>query len=73
MEKLMEILTDIRPDVEFAKETSLIDSSILDSFDIITIVGELNDGFDIDISAVDLVPENFNSVDAMWKLIQSKQ
>lgn len=70
-EKVIEILSDIRPDVDFEKETQLITDGILESFDIISIVAELSDEFDVVIRPKDLVPENFNSVDAMVKLIQS--
>ncbi len=73
MEELIQILEDIRPDVDFTKEKKLIDNSILDSFDIVSLVGELNDEFDIDINPAELVPENFNSVEAMYKMIERLQ
>lgn len=73
MEELMQILEEIRPDVDFKSEKKLIDNSILDSFDIVSLVGELNDEFDIDINPAELVPENFNSVEAMYKMIQRLQ
>lgn len=73
MEQIMNILQDARPDVDFAGEKRLIDDAILDSFDIITIVGEFNDAFDIDINVEDLEPENLNSVEAMQKLIERLQ
>ncbi len=73
MEQLMEILQDLRPDVDFSTEKHLIDDGILDSFDIVTLVGDLNDAFDVDISAEDLEPENFNSAQAMLALIQRMQ
>ncbi len=68
-EKLMEILNDLRPDVEFEKETKLIDDGILDSFDIVSLVSDLNSEFDIEINVMDLEPVNFNSVKAMLELI----
>lgn len=71
MEELMKILNDVRPDLDFSKENKLIDDEILDSFDIITIVGEINDVFDININVGDLLPENFNSAEAINELIQS--
>ena len=71
MERLLKILNEARPDLDFAVETKLIDDSILDSFDIITIVGEINEEFDININVGDLVPENFNSAQAIWELIQT--
>ncbi len=70
MEKLLEILSGIRPDVDFMKETELIDGNILDSFDIISIVNELNEAYDIEIDVEDLEPVNFNSVQAMMELIE---
>ena len=68
-EKILEILQDIRPDVDFETETKLIDNNILDSFDIISIVSELSDAFEVEIDVDSLVPENFNSVDGLEKLI----
>ena len=57
MDELMEILEELRPDVDFENETSLIDDGVLDSFDIVALVGELNDAFDIEIKPNNLVPE----------------
>ncbi|MCL2013539.1 MAG: acyl carrier protein [Oscillospiraceae bacterium] len=73
MEKLMEILTDLRPDLDFETEDKLIDDKVFDSFDIITAVSEINDAYDINIKVGDLIPENMNSVSAMWELIQKYQ
>ena len=70
MDRLMEILEELRPDVDFANETGLIKDGILDSFDIVALVGELNDEFDIEIKPSDLVPENFNSAKAMYALVE---
>jgi len=72
-ETVMEILQEIRKDVDFENETKLIDDNILASLDIVAIVGEFNDEFDIEITVEDLVPENFNSVDAMIRLITKAQ
>lgn len=72
-QKLMEILNDLRPDVEFETETKLIDDGILDSFDIVSLVSELNSEFDIEINVMDLEPVNFNSVKAMLELIVKLQ
>lgn len=71
--ELMDILKELRPDVEFDKEQELIDSGILDSFDIVSLVGELNEAFDIEINVEDLLPENFNSVEAMLELVHRMQ
>ena len=71
--QILEILNGIRPDVDFENEKLLIDNSILDSFDIIAIVGEFNETFNIDIDVEDLEPVNFNTVEAMQELIQRLQ
>lgn len=68
-EKLIEILEEARPDVEFETAKTLIDDEILDSFDIISIVSEINEEFDIKINVNDLLPENFNSVEDIMELI----
>ena len=73
MEKILEILKSIRSDVDFETEKHLIDDGILDSFDVVSVVGELCDAFDITISAEDLEPENFNSVEAIWALVERLQ
>lgn len=72
-EKVLEILRGVRKDVEFEGATALIDDGILDSFDIISIVSDLNDEFGVDITADELEPENFNTVDAIVELIKSLQ
>ncbi len=69
MEKIMEILNGIRPDVDFANEKKLIDDGVLDSFDIISIVSEFDEAFEIEIDVDDLEPDNFNTVEAMNELI----
>lgn len=73
MDRMLEILKDIRPDVDFENEKKLIDDDILDSFDIISIVGEFNDEFDIEINVEDLEPDNFNTIEAMYSLIRKLQ
>lgn len=70
MEQLLEILKGIRPDVDFANETALIDDGILDSFDVVSIISELDDQFDVQIRINELDPENFNSVESIWNLVQ---
>ena len=73
MEELMEILEELRPDVDFENETGLIDNGILDSFDSVSLVTALNDAYDIDIKPNNLVPENFNSRDAILALVEQLQ
>ncbi len=73
MEKILRILQEIRPDVDFNLENDLIDGGILDSFDIVCIISELNDAFNIHIRVTDLKPENFNSLERICRLVESKQ
>ena len=70
MEKILKILQQIRSDVDFEKETALIDDGILDSFDIVSIVSDLMEEFEIEISIDDMIPENFNSVSAINDLVE---
>ena len=70
MEELLEILQDIKPDVDFENETALIDNGVLDSLDIIKLVGQISDEFDVEVEVTDLVPANFNSAKAMYAMIQ---
>ena len=70
MEELMEILNDLHPDVDFETEERLVDDKILDSFDIVSLIAEINEAFDIAITAKDIIPENFNSAGALYALIQ---
>lgn len=66
----MEILKGIRPDVDFENETSLIDDGILDSFDVVSIISELDNEFGVQVRITELDPENFNSAEAIWNLVQ---
>lgn len=70
MEKLMEILMEINPNIDYENEKKLIDGKVLDSFSIVNLVAEISETFDIIISPKYLIPENFNSVEAMWNMIQ---
>ena len=70
MEELLDILKDLHPDVDFETCTTLIDDQILDSIDIVSLVAEISDVFDVAIPPEELVPENFNSAQALWELIQ---
>ena len=61
MQELKEILEGIRPDIDFETENKLIDDGILDSIDILSIITEVNDAFDVDINVQFLLPENFET------------
>lgn len=69
MEKLIEILEDIQPGVDYSTCTTLIDDHILDSFGILSLVSEMEDEFDIEVLPAELVAENFNSAESLWKMI----
>ena len=71
MEKLLEILQRVRPDVDFKNETLLIDDGILDSMDVVSIISEIDDEFGVQVRINELIPDNFNSVEAIWNLIQN--
>ncbi len=70
MDELIEILKDLHEDVDFDTCTTLIDDKILDSFDIVTIISEIDDKFDVTIPAEEIIPENFNSAKALYALIE---
>lgn len=70
MEELLELLKKIKPEVDFENNENLIDNEELDSFDIVSIVSAIDETFDVQIGAGDILPENFNSVKAMYELIK---
>ena len=70
MEDLLEILNDLHPEVDFEVEEHLIDDGILDSLDIVNLISEISEVFDVSITAKDIIPENFNSSKALYSLIQ---
>ena len=69
MEKLIELLRELHDDVDFENTDGLVDEGIIDSLDIVTLITEINDRFDVSIPPEEIVPENFNSVQALWGLI----
>ncbi len=70
MEKLIEIMQNLHPDIDFATYDGLVDDGILDSLDIVTLITDINDAFDVSIPAEEILPENFNSAAALWELIE---
>ena len=70
MEELLNILSEMHPDVDFATEEHLIDNKILDSMDIVSLIAEISEAYDVSITARDIVPENFNSARALYALIR---
>lgn len=70
MEKILNILQEIKPGVDFSVEENIIEDELLDSFDIVTLVAKLNDEFDIEITPSDLIPENFSSAKNIYNLVK---
>ena len=70
MEELLQILNELHPEVDFKNEEGLVDEGILDSLDMVTLITEINDRFDVSIPPEEIIPENFNSAKALWELIQ---
>lgn len=73
MEQLLEILEDIQPDADYETCTTLIDDGFLSSFELLSLVSELEEAYEIRITPVDLIPSNFNSAQAIYDLIQRLQ
>ena len=69
MEIVLEILSEIRPEFDFENSTNFIENGMLDSFDIITLVTELDEKFDISIDGLDILPENFNTLQQIRDLV----
>ena len=70
MEKLIEILEDLQPEVDYKKAENLIDGRLLDSLTILSLVSEIEDVFDVEIPTVEIIPANFNSAKKIWALIE---
>lgn len=70
MEELLNILKELHPDVDYETEEHLVDGMILDSFDIVTLISEIHEVFDVTIDAKRIIPENFNSAKALYALIR---
>lgn len=73
MDKVMEILMNMDDSIDYEKEQALIDDHILDSFGVITLVSDLEETFDISIEAGEMIPENFNSAQAIWNMVRRLQ
>ena len=70
MEKLMEILENLQPDVDFENTEDLVDGRYLDSLTILSLVAEIEEEFDVEIPTVEIIPSNFNSAKKIWELIE---
>lgn len=70
MKKLLEILEEIKPGVDFNNSKNMIEEGLIDSFDIITIITAINSEFDIDFTVADIMPENFETVETLYNTIE---
>lgn len=70
MEKIYEILSSLRPEFDFHTSSNFIEDGMLDSFDVISVVTELEDKFDVLIDALDILPENFASAEAIAEIVR---
>ena len=70
MKELMELLSALKPEIDFETEYGLIDDGLLESFDVITLIAEIEDRFGVEIPAEEIVPENFNSAEGIWNLLE---
>lgn len=73
MEALLQILSELHPEVDFETCDTLIDDKIIDSFDIVSLISEINEEYDVAIPAEEITPENFNSAEALYDLIERLQ
>ena len=71
MKEIIEILNEIKPGIDYANEKNLITNEILTSFDIVMLISLLNNKFNVNITPIELVPENFENVEAIEKLINN--
>lgn len=71
MDKLLDILSEIKPGVDFSVEKDLIDKGIFDSIEIVTIIEEIEEHFHVTVDPDNIDPDNFQSADAMWNMIQN--
>lgn len=72
MEKqdLIQLLTEIHPEIDYETETNLIDAKIYDSMDIVTLIAEIAENFEIKVPANEINPDNFNSAEALFQLLK---
>ena len=71
LEEIIEILKEVHADIDYMTEDKLIDKRLFDSFDVVNVVGELMDAFDVEITAEHMIPDNFNSAEAICKLVET--
>ena len=67
--KILDFLTEIRPEFDFAASNNFIEEGMLDSFDIVSLVASLDEEFGISIDGIEILPENFSNVDSIFQLL----
>ncbi|MDE7382171.1 MAG: acyl carrier protein [Muribaculaceae bacterium] len=72
-EKILEILVGLRPEFDFTQSVNFIEEGMLDSFDVVSLVSELEDKFGILIDGEDIIPENFSSIDAIIRIVEKSE
>ena len=70
MEEFISMLKGIKPNVDFENEEALIDDSLIESLDIISIISEISDKYGVQIPSDEIIPDNFNSAEALYELVQ---
>lgn len=73
MDKLIAILTDVCPEVDFVNGTDLVTNGVIDSMDVVAMIGEISDAFDVEVPVEEIKPENFDSAKAIFELIEKLQ
>lgn len=69
MDIILELLQNLHEDIDFESTDGLVTDGILDSFDIVSLIGDISDQFDVQITADKITPENFNSAESIWNLV----
>lgn len=72
-DQILQILQETRPESDFLNSENFVSDSLLDSFDLIVLIGEIEGLFKVVIAGTDVVPENFVSLDAIANLIESSR
>jgi len=71
MEKLLTILKSIKPEIDFTSADKLVDDGVLDSLEIVNIITEIEDNYNIEVDPNQIDPDNFQSAKTIWNMIQS--
>ena len=72
-DQVLAILQETRPESDFVNSQNFITESLLESFDMVMLIGELEERFDVAIDGTDIVPDNFVTIEAIIRLIESSR